>query len=97
MTVETEIYNTLEQAKQAQSRRSQRHRDGWRPLKIDKLPDGKYQITFVNGTDDPDNIPDPNQADRDRYEVLGMKIDADTITEREFVEYERIKRKLGGI
>ena len=52
--IETEIYNTLTEANQAKLRSDTRHQNGFRPLHTNFI-NGKYEVTFVNGLDDPHN------------------------------------------
>lgn len=54
--IEIEIYDTLVQAKQAKARNGTRHRNGFRPIHTN-LINGKYEVTFVDGIDDPENDP----------------------------------------
>lgn len=96
MTTQKQTYNTLEDAKRAKARNRIDHKLD-EPKHTNLLSDGRYEVVWVL-PDDPQhskNHIDPNKDDKERLEALGQKIDNDSITQREFIEYERIKRKLG--
>ena len=86
MTQRIQNVSNLQEAKDAKLRTSQNHLDGFRPIHTDKTSRG-YKITWDN-TPDP---PDPKQTEKNRLRVLTQKILDDTITDRELVEYERLK------
>lgn len=100
MVIEIEIYNTLELAKQAKARNSQRHLDGFRPLHTNFINE-KYEVTFVKGTDDPHNAPDvvaqreAEQLKKDRDTELKQKAKDKTLTKDESEELlERLSELL---
>lgn len=68
----------------------------FRAMYPDKLSDGTFQITFVNGEDDPDNSDESKQREvtqktnQDRLEVLQTKLDDDTINFVQLKEYLRL-------
>ena len=86
MTTETETYANERDWRDALTRASTRHINGWRAKSNSKT---KLSITWNN-----DVTPDPKQTEKDRLKVLQDKILVDSITERELVEYERLKIQL---
>lgn len=96
MTKQTEIYNTLEEAKLAKARNRVIHA-GDEPLHTNKRIDGKWEVIWAlpNDRDHSINFVDPQQTEKDRLRVLQQKIRDDSITDRELVEYERLKLELG--
>ena len=93
--IETQTYNTLEEAKKAKGRDTIRHKNGLRPLHTNFI-NGKHEITFVKGTDDPHNAPELIEErrlqgiDRDRRDILKQKSKDGTLTGLE--EKEIIKK-----
>ena len=67
MTIEIRFYDTRAEYKQDSILMNQ---NGWRSLHQDSI-DGKKRVTWVNGSDDPDNQP----------------IQFRDMTEREFINY----------
>lgn len=94
-----EFYNTLSEMKTATSRSGQRHRDGWRPIQTDFI-NNQYKVTFVNGSDDPDNSPssvakrNKRKSNQQKLNLLLSKLENDSITFSEVKEFLRIKEDL---
>ena len=90
-------YNSLAETKQAKLRTAPNHLLGWEPKHTTKLRNGKYEIDWATPTDPRHSSKqiDPQQTEKNRLRVLRQKILDDTITERELVEYERLKIQLG--
>lgn len=88
MTIETEDYQTRDLMKQGKRRRNQ---NGWRSLHTDfvnNVESDGYHVTFVNGSDDPDNSPEADQRKPDfqRQKELSQKLKDRTITQTELLE-----------
>jgi len=91
MTIEIETYNTLDEAKQAKLRSGTRHQTKWKSLHTDFI-NNKYRITWVNGTDDPENDPievakrQQQKLDQIRQDELKEKLKNRTISQPELFE-----------
>ena len=87
MTIETETFPTLDLAKQAKLRSGARHQAKWKALHTDFV-NNEWKITWVNGTDDPENSPEGIQHAQDvaRLKMLQGKLKARTLSQPELLE-----------
>lgn len=88
MTKEIKMFNTIDGANLEKKRRA----GTWRPLHTDFVND-KVRITFVNGSDDPDNSLESQnrRIEFNRMKALGIKLKDDTISFNEVKELLRIR------
>lgn len=93
MTIETEDYLTRTTMRRAKEIRTS---IGWRSLHTDFINNDEsqgYRVTYVNGSDDPDNSPEADQRrlEVQRQKLLRKKLEDNTISFVELKEFLRDK------